>query len=160
MSSFSDEPVLVKPDRKSAWKFRLMIGVAVLIAGAAIYIPWDKARMEELAHEAERGSRQGTLVRLTIDGLPHTLELTWMRGRFAPVLDPAPAAGTTLTLKSRRGSGVLNWDAEKKCFGPVDFEVDPYSHYKLDLKLERDGRELWSDTAWAYGIHDSHGHAH
>lgn len=160
MSSYSDEPVLVKADAKSAWKFRVVIAAAALIAGAAIYIPLDKARMEEKAHHAERGPRQGTLLKLVIDGIPHTLELTWDRGRFAPVLEPAPAAGATLSLKSRKGSGVLSWNAEKKCFGPVDFEVDAYAHHKLSLKLEREGRVLWSDTVWAYGIHDTHGHAH
>jgi hypothetical protein len=160
MSTYSDEPVLVKPDAKSTRKLWLLVSVALAAAGLIVYIPIDKARMEERAHHAERGPRQGTLIRLEIEGRPHTLELTWFQNRFAPVLDPAPAEGVTLSLRSRKGSETLAWNAELACFGPVAFEVDPYAHHKLSLRLEKAGATLWQNTAWAYGIHDTHGHSH
>lgn len=160
MSTYSDEPVLVKPDAKSARKLWIIVILALVVTGMVVYIPIDKARMEERAHHVERGSRQGTLVRLDLDGRPHTLELTWYHNRFAPVLDPAPAEGATLSLSGRRGSAVLTWNSELGCFGPADFEVDPYAHHKLSLRLEQSGRILWRDTTWAYGIHDTHGHSH
>lgn len=160
MSTYSDEPVLVKPDAKSAWKLWALVAFAVVAAGTVVYIPINKAWMEERAHHAERGPRQGSLVRFEIDGRPHTLELTWFRNRFAPVLDPVPAEGVTLSIKGRKGSDTLSWNSELACFGPASFEVDPYAHHKLSLRLEKAGVPLWRDTAWAYGIHDTHGHSH
>lgn len=161
MSSFSDEPVLVKPTARGSWKRWLAVAVALGVTGAVIYVPVGKARMEERAHDAKRGERQGAVYELTLDGAPHTLELTWFGDQFAPVLKPAPAAGTQLRLKSRLGTETLAWNSEMNCFGPTSFgNVDAYAHYKLALGLERDGTTLWKDTLWAYGIHDSHGHDH
>jgi hypothetical protein len=162
MSSYSDEPVLVKPTARGSWKRWLAIVLALGLTGAVIYIPYDNARLEELAHDVKRGPRQGALYPLNLDGVAHTLELTWgPGGQFAPVLDPAPAAGTTLRIDCRLGDETLAWNATQGCFGPTTFGgADPYSHYKLSLRLERDGRVLWSDTLRALGIHEGHGHAH
>ncbi len=158
MNTFSDEPILVKPTARGAWKRWVAIAIALIVTGSVLYIPFDKARMEELAHDAKRGSHQGALYEISVDGAPHTLELTWMKGGFAPVLDPAPADGVTLRLKATPGSEDLRWNPETKCFGPTNFKVDPYAHYKLKLRLEKEGRILWRDTLWALGVHDSHGH--
>jgi hypothetical protein len=160
MSTFSDEPVLVKPDARRDWKRWAAAGVALLITGLVVYVPIDKKVMEERAHDARRGERAGVLVDLSVEGTPHTLELTWNRANFAPVLNPEPAAGTTLRIKGRFGEEVLSWNAELGAFGPGSIAIDPYSHYKLSLRLEREGRVLWRDTVWAYGYHDTHGHAH
>jgi hypothetical protein len=158
MNTFSDEPILVKPTRRSTWKRRLGIAFALIITGAVLYVPYDQARMEELAHEAKRGPHQGALYDLTVDGAAHTLELSWMNGRFAPVLTPAPAEGVTLHLQASPGTEELRWNPEAKCFGPVSYAVDPYAHYKLRLRLEKDGRTLWRDALWVLGVHDAHGH--
>lgn len=160
MSTFSDEPVLVKPDARRDWKRWAAVAVALVITGVVVYIPVDKSLTEERAHEAPRGPKQGVLVNLTLDGAPHTLEFTWLRTRFAPVLDPAPAPGTTLRIAGRFGTETLSWNSELGAFGPGSFDIDPYAHYKLSLRLEREGRALWRDTVWAYGVHDTHGHSH
>ncbi len=160
MSTFSDEPVLVKPDARRDWKRWAALGAALLATGLVIYVPLDKARKEEAAHDARRGQRQGVLLDLALDGAPHTLELTWARDRFAPILSPAPAPGTTLRISGRFGDETLSWNESLGAFGPTQAEVDPYAHYRLSLRLEREGRSLWPDTAWAYGIHDTHGHNH
>lgn len=160
MSNFSDEPVLVKSDARRDWKRWAAAAAALLVTGIVVYIPIDKKIMEERAHDARRGPRQGVLLDLAVGSTPHTLELTWSRGRFAPVLTPVPPEGTTLWLKGRFGEETLAWNAELGAFGPGAAEIDPYSNYKLSLRLERDNRVLWSDTTWAYGIHDTHGHAH
>lgn len=160
MNTFSDEPVLVKPDARRDWKRWAAAALALFVTGLVVYVPLDKARTEEKAHDAPRGPRQGVLLNLTLEGAPHTLELTWNQGRFAPVLQPAPLPGTTLRLAGRFGEETLSWNAELGAFGPATATVDPYAHYKLSLRLEREGRTLWRDGAWAYGIHDSHGHAH
>ncbi len=162
MSSFSDEPVLVKPTPRGSWKRWLAIVVALGITGAVVYTPINKSLMDERAHDAKRGPHQGALYSITVDGVAHTLELTWgPSGDFAPVLEPAPAAGTTLRLDCRFGEETLAWNAAQSCFGPSTFgKVDPYAHYKLSLHLEREGRVLWKDSLWAYGIHDSHDHEH
>ncbi len=160
MSNYSDEPVLVKPDVRRDWKRWAALAVALLVTATVIYIPVNKDLMDERAHDARRGPRQGVLLDLSVDGAPHTLELTWFEGHFAPVLTPAPVAGTTLRLSGRFGEETLAWNAEKGAFGPAAAEVDPYSHYKLSLRLERDDRVLWSDSAWAYGVHEGHDHDH
>jgi hypothetical protein len=162
MSSYSDEPVLVKPTASGAWKRWLAIAVAVGVTGAVIYVPIGKSLMEERAHDAKRGTRQGAVYPITLNGVAHTLELTWgPEGNFAPVLVPPPAPGTTLRLESRPGKETLAWNTERGCFGPTTFgNVDPYAHHKLSLRLEREGATLWKDTLWAYGVHDSHGHEH
>ncbi len=160
MSTFSDEPVLVKPDAKRDWKRWAIAAAALFATGLVIYIPLNEARIEENAHDARRGERRGVLMDLNVEGAPHTLELTWARDRFAPVLQPAPAPGTTLRISGRFGEETLSWNAELGAFGPGEAEVDPFSHYKLSLRLEREGRVLWRDSVWAYGIHDTHGHSH
>jgi hypothetical protein len=160
MSTFSDEPVLVKPDARRDWKRWVLVALALVATGLIVYVPIDKALKEEAAHHATRGPNQGVLLNLTFDGAPHTLELTWRLGRFAPVLNPAPAPGTQLRLAGRFGDETLAWNEELGVFGPTEGAVDPYAHYKLLLRLRRDGRTLWHDSVWAYGIHDTHGHSH
>jgi hypothetical protein len=160
MSSFSDEPILVKPTVRGAWKRRVAIAFALIVTGSVLYIPYDKARMEELAHDAKRGPRQGAVYEISVDGASHTLELSWMKGGFAPVLTPAPAEGVTLLVQATPGTEGLRWNPEAQCFGPGSVRVDPYAHYKLKLRLEKEGRTLWRDTLWALGVHDSHGHGH
>lgn len=162
MSSFSDEPVLVKPTAHNSWKRWLAIVIALGVVAAVCYVPYDKSRMEKLSHNAKRGSRQGAVYPVSLEGVSHTIELTWgPDGQFAPTLDPAPAADTTLRLESRPGSETLSWNAEKGCFGPTTFgNVDPFRSYKLALRLERQGRVLWRDSLWAFGVHDTHGHDH
>lgn len=160
MSTYSDEPVLVSPDTRSRKKLRLIIAATLVVAGLAAYVPIEKARMEKKAHHAERGPRQGTLLRIDIDGRPHTLELAWYQNRFALLLDPAPPEGATLALRSRKGSDTLAWNPELACFGPASFAVNPLAHHRLSLRLEHQGRILWQDKVWAYGIHDTHGHSH
>lgn len=162
MSSFSDEPVLVKPTARGSWKRWLAIAAALGVTAAVVYVPYDKNRMEELSHQAKRGPRQGALYPLTLEGVACTLELSWTPdGQFAPRLDPAPASGTTLRLESRPGKETLAWNATLGCFGPTTFGgVDPYSDYKLSLRLEREGRVLWKDKLWAYGVHSEHDHEH
>lgn len=160
MSTFSDEPVLVKSDARRDWKRWALAAAALFATGLVIYIPLNESRIEENSHEARRGERRGVLLDLVVDGANHTLELTWARDRFAPVLQPAPAPGTTLRIAGRFGEETLLWNAGLGAFGPGTAEVDPFSHYKLSLRLEREGRVLWRDSAWAYGIHDTHGHSH
>lgn len=160
MSTFSDEPVLVKPDAKRDWKRWALAAAALFATGLVIFIPLNEARIEENAHHARRGEHQGVLLDVSVDGAAHTLELTWARDRFAPVLKPAPAPGTTLRISGRFGEESLSWNTEAGAFGPGTAEVDPFAHYKLSLRLERDGRVLWRDSVWAYGIHDTHGHSH
>ena len=158
MSSFSDEPVLLAPTARNNWKRWVAILAAIALAAVVIYIPVSKDLMDERAHDAKRGERQGVLVDITVNGAPHTIELTWARGHFAPILKPAPAPGTTLDISGRFGSETLSWNAELGAFGPCTAEVDPYAHYKLSLALKNAGSTLWKDTLWAYGVHDSHDH--
>lgn len=158
MSNFSDEPVLVKPDARRDWKRWAAAAVALFITGTVIYIPLNESRMEENAHHAPRGPKQGVVVNLSVDGTAHTLELTWYKGHFCPILTPAPSPGTTLRLAGRFGEETLAWNADLGAFGPGSADVDPYSHYKLSLRLEREGRTLWRDTVWAYGAHSEHDH--
>ncbi len=162
MSTYSDEPVLVKPTARGTWKRWLAIVLALGVTGVVIYLPFEKDRLAHLAHDVARGPNQGARYPLTLDGKPHTLELTWAPdGQFAPVLDPAPAPGTTLRLKSRAGAETLAWNTDAGCFGPTTFGgINPYAHYKLSLRLERAGLPLWSDTLYAYGVHDTEGHSH
>jgi hypothetical protein len=160
MSTFPDEPVLLQPDTRRDWKSWAAVAVALFITGVVIYIPVDKARKEKAAHETLRGPHRGVLVHLTLDGSAHTLELMWNRHRFAPVLVPAPAVGTTLRIAGRFGEETLAWNGELGAFGPTTAKVDPLAHYKLSLRLEREGRMLWSDAVWAYGVHETRGHTH
>lgn len=161
LSAYSDEPVLVKPSAGGAWKRWLAIILVLGAVGAVVYVPFGKSRMEARAHYTERGERQGARYTLTLDGAPHTLELTWLGNQFAPVLTPAPAAGTTLRLKSRLGTETLTWNTQTGSFGPTTFgRVDPFEHYKLSLSIELEGRRLWQESLWAYGVHDTHGHSH
>ncbi len=160
MSTFSDEPVLVKPDARRDWKRWALAALALVATGLIAYVPFDKYQKEKAAHYAPRGQHEGVLVNLELEGAAHTLELTWNRGRFAPILQPAPAAGTQLRIAGRFGDETLSWNEELGAFGPTQGQVDPYAHYKLRLRLQREGRTLWHDTVWAYGIHDHHGHSH
>ncbi len=161
MSSYSDEPVLVKPSARRDWRKWAAAVAALAITGLIVYVPFEEKRLEEAAHHAPRGERKGVKLDLQLDGAPHTLELTWYQGRFAPVLAPAPPDGAVLNLSGRFGRESLTWNAELGAFGPGKIDIDPYRHYKLSLSLEQGDRVLWRDTAWAYGVHDSHhGHDH
>ncbi|TAG32524.1 MAG: hypothetical protein EAZ36_02135 [Verrucomicrobia bacterium] len=133
---------------------------ALGIAGAALYIPIDQVWMDMRAHDAQRGERSGARYAITLDGAPHTLELSWAgEGQFAPILVPAPAVGTRLWLKSRFGAETLEWSNKISAFGPTTGGgANPFAHHKLSLRLERGNQVLWKDTLWAYGIHDSHAH--
>ena len=78
MSSYSDEPVLVKPTARGSWKRWLAIAVALGVTGAVIYIPYNESRLEELAHDAKRGPRQGAVYPLTLDGAAHTIDIQFV----------------------------------------------------------------------------------
>jgi hypothetical protein len=160
MHNYSDEPVLIKAPRRLAAKHWIAIVLTLGIAGGAIYIPIDKSRMEERSHHAARGPHSGALHSINADGKPLTLELAWRQNKFAPVLQPAPAPGTTLVLSSRAGTETLPWNEKIGAFGPGSQVIDPYSHYKLDLTLRLEGRKLWHGSLWAYGYHDPSAHSH
>jgi hypothetical protein len=158
MQNYSDEPVLIKSSRRFSTKHWIAIALTLCIAGGIVFIPINNALMEERAHDAKRGPHNGTLYDITVDGKPRTLELTWSRGHFAPVLTPPPEAGVTLQLTSRLGTETLAW--HEPTFGPATTAIDPSAHYHLDLTLIKDGRTLWQDSLWAYGYIDPHGHGH
>ena len=158
MRTFSDEPVLVKPAARQAWKRWLVIGLAITVPGIVLFVPINNASMEEKSHDAERGPRHGTLVRLDLAGSPRTLELTWWKSHLAPVLTPPPPEGVTLHLRGRFGDETLTWNPDLGAFGPTSAEVDPRAHYKVELTLQQGGRPLWNSQEWAYAINDTHSH--
>jgi hypothetical protein len=160
MSSYSDEPVLVPPDARRDWKRWALVILALAATGIVVYIPIDRAKKDEAAHYARRGPHDGVLLPLELRGVPHTLELAWAINRFAPVLVPPPPPDMTLHLKGKFGAETLKWNAQLGAFGPTAAFIDPFGHYKVSVRLEEAGEVLWSDTVWAYGIHDSHDHAH
>ncbi len=160
MNAYSDEPVLIKAPRRLSLKHWIAIAITLIVAGGFIYIPIDEARMEARAHDMPRGPHSGSLYNISIEGRPHTLELAWAEGGFAIVLQPAPAAGTTLAVSSRAGKETLEWNEKLATFGPGKIAVDPYSHYKLNLTLKNAGKALWDESLWAYAYHDPHGHSH
>ncbi len=161
MTTFSDEPVLVKTKAgRRDWRRWVVGALALTISGLFVYVPIEKHRLAEAAHYAPRGERQGVKVEFVADNTPHSLELTWLRGRFTPILTPPPPEGATLELSGRFGSDTLTWNAELGAFGPGSHDVDPYDHYKLKLALKVGEKVWWRDTVWAYGIHDTHGHSH
>lgn len=160
MNAYSDEPVLVKAPRRLSTLHWIAIAATLALAGALIYIPIDKARMDARAHDAARGPHSGSLYNISIEGRPHTLELAWAEGGFAIVLQPAPAPGTTLTVSSRAGEETLEWNEKLVTFGPGKIDADPYSHYKLNLVLRNAGKVVWKESLWAYAYHDPHGHSH
>lgn len=123
-----------------------------------VYIPVSKDLIDERAHDAKRGERQGVITDISVDGAPHTIELTWANGHLAPILKPAPAPDAKLHVSGRFGKETLAWDATLGAFGPTTAEVDPFSHYEISLRLESAGKLLWSDTLWAYGIVEGHNH--
>jgi hypothetical protein len=160
MNAYSDEPVLIKAPRRFSTKHWIAIAATVALAGALIYIPIDKARMDTRAHDIARGPHSGSLYNISIEGRAHTLELAWAQNGFAIVLQPPPVKGTTLTLSCRVGDETLEWNEKLGTFGPGKLTVDPYGHYKVDLALRNDGKALWRDSLWAYGYQDHHGHNH
>ena len=159
--SYSDEPVLVRPTRRPV-RLWLAIGAVALLLASLAYIPWHKHRLEELAHDATRGPRSGASYPVTLAGQPHQIELGWVQGpSFAIGLTPPPPAGATLQLRSRPGNETLAWNDELQAFGPGTARINPYNHYKLKLTLlDANGARLWSDSLWALGVHDTHGHNH
>lgn len=158
MSSYSDEPVLLAPTARNNWKRWVAILAALAIAAIVIYIPVSKDLLDERAHDAKRGERQGVITDISVDGTAHTIELTWANGHLAPILKPAPAPDAQLHVSGRFGKESLTWNATLGAFGPTTAEVDPYSHYEVSLRLENAGKLLWSDTLWAYGIVEGHNH--
>lgn len=160
MHAYSDEPTLIKAPRRFSAKHWIAIAFTLGIAGGALYIPIDKSRMEKRSHDARRGPRSGTLHSITVEGKPCTLELTWSKTSFAPVLEPVPAPGTQLIVSSRAGKETLNWNEKLGAFGPGTVEISPYSHYELDLALISSGKTIWKDSLWAYGYHDPNAHSH
>ncbi len=159
--SYSDEPVLVTPARRWSAKTAIIAALVLTLVGGIIYIPFYQKNLDHEAHEVRRGPNQGSLYDISINGAPHTLELGWIAPALSAVLTPAPGPGTTLEVAGDFGRETLSWSAEENRFGPAATRIDPYAHHKVKLTLRQDGRILWSDTLWAYGIHDSHaGHGH
>ncbi|MFH1496805.1 MAG: hypothetical protein ABII82_03165 [Verrucomicrobiota bacterium] len=157
--SYSDEPVLVRPARRPLGLWIAIAGTLVVLA-AMVYVPWQNHRLHELAHDAERGERGGTVHTVNIAGVEHRLSLGWVRGPvFAIGCTPPPPTGSTLVIKGRFGTDTLAWNAEQNAFGPGQSPVDPADHYKLKLTLlDATGTHLWTDTLWAYGVVSGHQH--
>lgn len=157
--AYSDEPVLVRPARRPIGRW-LAIGGTLLVLASVAYIPWQSHHMDELAHDATRGSHGGTAYDVTFGGATHNLEIYWVRGPvFAVACTPPAPAGSSLRVEGRFGADTLPWDEEQKAFGPGQTTVSPRDHYKLKLTLlGPDGSTLWSGTRWAYGVVDDHHH--
>jgi hypothetical protein len=97
---------------------------------------------------------------ITVNGVPHTLELGWSAPAFSAVLLPAPSSETILEVSGDFGHETLSWNTAENRFGPGKTRLDPYAHQKVTLTLRQGERTLWRDTLWLYGIHDTHGHSH
>lgn len=154
--AYSDEPVLVTPARR--WSPKVVAGCAavLLLVVGILAVPIYQNHLDDVALHARRGPHQGALYDITVDGAPHTLELGWIAPAFSAALVPAPAPGTTLDASGDFGDETLTWDAAKKCFGPGKDHLNPYAHQKVKLTLRRDGRILWHDTLWLYGVPAGH----
>ena len=158
--AYSDEPNLVKPPRRWSLKAIVAIAVVFVVVGGVLFIPIFQHNLDEEAHNVRRGSHQGALYDITVDGKPATLELGWIAPAFSAVLTPAPAPDATLEVSADFGDETLAWNATDSRFGPGKIRLDPYAHAKVKLTLRQAGRVLWRDTLWLYGVHDTHGHGH
>jgi hypothetical protein len=158
--SYSDEPNLVPPSRRWPLKNIAALVAVIVLVGGILVIPFYQKNLDHEAHEARRGDTQGARYDIRIAGTPATIELGWIAPAFSAVVKPAPAAGTTLEVSGDFGRETLAWNPAENRFGPGSLRLDPYAHHKVKLTLRQGDRVLWSDTLWAYGIHDTHGHSH
>jgi hypothetical protein len=158
--SYSDEPNLIAPSRRWPLKNIAALVAVIVLVGGILAVPFYQKNLDHRAHDVRRGDTQGALYDITLDGTPATIELGWIARAFSAVVKPAPAADTTLEVSGDFGRETLPWNAAENRFGPGSTRLDPYAHHKVKLTLRQAGRILWTDTLWAYGIHDTHGHSH
>lgn len=158
--SYSDEPNLVTPARRWSPKAIAAIAVVLVIVGGVLFIPVFQHNLDKEAHNVRRGSHQGALYNISVDGKTATIELGWIAPAFSAVLSPPPANDATLEVSGDFGEETLAWNAVENRFGPGKIRLDPYAHAKVKLTLRQAGRVLWRDTLWLYGVHDTHGHGH
>ncbi len=158
--SYSDEPVLVSSTKRDYKRWIAVVAVLLLV-GSILAIPAYNRWLEEQAHDVKRGDFQGAVYTETIEGAERRLELGWPGPRLGIVITPPPEAGATVRVRGRFGDETLAWNEEYKFFGPTKTEIDPWSHHRVRIDLQRDGRTVWSAKRWAWGVHDSHdGHGH
>lgn len=160
---YSDEPRLIKPAATDS-RFLAFIAVIVVLLialasgiGLHFYHNWQ----EDQAHDAERGTLGGAVYVLDIDGQNRRLELGWAGDRLAVALNIPNPDEVTVYVKGSFGSETLRKSEITRppnLFGPTQAQVNPFKHYHLDIRIERNGHPLWSGKLWAWGIHQHHHH--
>jgi len=156
--AYSDEPVLITPQRRWSIKVIVLSSLVLALVGGILSVPLYQHHLEEAAHDIPRGPHRGSLYTLTLNNAPHTLELGWIAPAFSAVLSPAPAESIALEVSGDFGSETLQWNAAENRFGPGALRLDPYAHHKVKLTLRQGNRTLWRNTLWAYGVHEGHNH--
>lgn len=162
-NNYSDEPRIIKPavtDRRFlAFILTLaliVIGVVCVVANIA-YNNWQ----EEQSHLAERGRYEGAVYTIPIDGQPARIELGWYGDQLMPVIEAPGLEDAVLYVQGKFDEEALRPNPQYKSiavFGPTAAQMNPLKHHKLTLRLEREGKVLWSDTLRAWGIHLHHHH--
>lgn len=158
---YSDEPRLIKPrgiDQRFLGFILLIAAVVLLVGGFAfnlLYRNWQ----ENQSHLAERGMYEGALYAIEVDGQTANIELGWRGNHLLPVLHVANFDDVVLHIKGSFGEETLRPDPRYKslaAFGPTSAELAPFKHYRLQLRIERNGQILWAGRLWAWGVHYHH----
>tara|TARA_R100000027_G_scaffold43940_2_gene33055 strand:- start:5058 stop:5546 length:489 start_codon:yes stop_codon:yes gene_type:complete len=157
---FSDEPRTIEP---SSNKFRILIvvGFALILLVAILYIPLFNSWQERQSHEAIRGQYQGAVYSIPIDNTEIPMELAWAGPQLAIVLpqDQIPPEEISIEIEGSFGNEVLGWNEEYSVYGPTQARMDPSKHYKVEIIITADDKTLWEGKKWAWGVH-SHEHHH
>ncbi len=155
--SVSEDPKLIPP---SGPNYRLIgaIAVGLLIIGLIAAVPLTLAWQKEQAAHVERGELMGAVYDIDLGGQPTRLELGWAGPHLAILAEPALPEDVVIHVSGDFGKEALSWNPEARFFGPTRADLNPMSHYPVKLRIEQDGRTLWTGKKWAWGFPESDHH--
>lgn len=153
-TQFSDDPVIVKAPRRLGWGALAGFVIAAAVVGAVVYAPVQAMVLDHRAHEARRGGMNGSIETITVDGVPHDLELAYVGTSLAAYVFPELPAGATVRIRGDFGDETLAWNPERRIYGPVQAQVEHRPHQHVRVRIQLDGRTLWSGGVWIHGNPD------
>lgn len=171
--SYSDEPIILKDRGGSKMKLWLGAGFLLVFIGLLASVAFYPRFVDYRRAHAPRGPMDGNIYTIRMEGERFTMEMArgesqdyHMSFHLQPVRPETvwiPFEHEIFFRLENTGAEFerIGWNPEINGFGLSHYQYNPMHDYIMEIRIERNGREVWSGTRWSFRqFAGGHGHAH